>query len=280
MKLNLQFDEVFDHPVDALWRAITDRRILGRWLMENDFEPRVGHAFTLRDPPTADWRGKVACTVLELDPPWRMVWSWNGGMDGETETRVVFELSSESAGTRLVFRHEGEAAPSRSDALGNGWTRRLAILRAVLEPAYARRVAFGSAPERVFDAVATLDGLRQWWTPRVTGSASAGGDLRFEFEGLEEHVVMHVDRMERSSSVHWTCVEHTRLEDWKGTRVLFDLAPRGPGGCDLTFRHVGLTPALDCYEQCDRGWDHFLASLVAYVDQGEGSPFGRRRGDS
>jgi uncharacterized protein YndB with AHSA1/START domain len=273
MKLDLRVDEMFEQPIDAVWRALTDPERLARWLMENDFEPRVGHKFTLREAPTAQWRGWMECQVLELDPPRRMVWSWSSGMQGETTTRVTFELRPEGRGTHLVLRHDGDADATRRESLGGGWKRRLGALRHVLGPDYARRIAFRMPCERVFDAVATLEGLRGWWTPLVQGTPTAGGDVRFDFEGMEEHIVMHVERAARPSSVEWTCVVHTSLEDWAGTRVLFEMAPRGPGGCDLTFRHLGLTPALDCFDDCELGWEHFLGSLVAYVDHGEGRPF-------
>lgn len=47
----------------------------------------------------------------------------------------------------------------------------------------------------------------------------------------------------------------------------------GDGG-ELHFRHRGLTPALDCIEECTRGWDHFLQSLRTYVEMGRGMPLG------
>ncbi len=55
--MKLELEEVFDQPVETVWRAITDPVRLARWLLENDFEPRVGHRFTLREAPTAQWRG-------------------------------------------------------------------------------------------------------------------------------------------------------------------------------------------------------------------------------
>ncbi|MDP9148451.1 MAG: SRPBCC domain-containing protein [Myxococcota bacterium] len=274
MKLALRFDELFARPIDVVWRVVTDPRMLTRWLMDNDFEPRIGHRFTLRDPPTTTWRGWVDCEVLELDPPRRMVWSWDGGGDGETPTRVVFELRPEGPGTRFVLRHEGDGLPAQRRSLEGGWRRKVELLARVLGPDYARRVAFGATRERVFDGIATVEGLKGWWTTRVSGSAVPRGELRFEFEGLEEHILMRVEKSERPSSVRWTCLEHTELEHWSGTHVTFDLAPRGPEGCELSFRHVGLTPGLECYEMCEDGWEHFLASLVRYIDEGEGTPFG------
>jgi uncharacterized protein YndB with AHSA1/START domain len=60
---------------------------------------------------------------------------------------------------------------------------------------YARRLTIGAARQRVFDAIATLDGPRHWWTTVVTGSAAAGGELRFGFAGLDEQIVMRVDAL-------------------------------------------------------------------------------------
>ena len=270
--LDLEIDEVFDCSMDAVWRAITDPRLLARWLMDNDFEPRVGHEFTLRDPPTSTWRGGVACKVLELEPPRRMVWSWNAGIESELETRVVFELRSEGPRTRLLFRHYGEATAERVESLRGGWSRRMEILRHVVGPDYARRVAFGAPCERAFEAISTIEGLRHWWTSQVSGAGEVGGELRFDFTGVD-YVVMRVDRVEPPFTVEWSCLEHSRLADWNGTRVIFTLAPRGSEGSELTFGHVGLMPSLQCFGHCERGWDHFLGSLVSYVERGEGTPF-------
>ena len=66
---------------------------------------------------------------------------------------------------------------------------------------------------------------------------------------------------------------HTGLTKWPGTKVTFDLVERTAKTCDLRFQHVGLKPNLMCYDDCRQGWDHFLASLVAYVERGKGTPF-------
>jgi len=43
MKRDLRFEAVYDHPIERVWRAITDSQAIAQWLMKNDFEPRVGH---------------------------------------------------------------------------------------------------------------------------------------------------------------------------------------------------------------------------------------------
>jgi len=47
-----------------------------------------------------------------------------------------------------------------------------------------------------------------------------------------------------------------------------------PIGSERGAHHFGLDPTLDCYGTCSRGWDHYLASLRAYVETGTGNPWG------
>jgi hypothetical protein len=54
--------------------------------------------------------------------------------------------------------------------------------------------------------------------------------------------------------------------------MTFELTPKGEG-TELSFRHAGLVPQLECYGNCSAGWTQVLASLVAYVDTGEGHPY-------
>lgn len=134
---------------------------------------------------------------------------------------------------------------------------------------YSRRLVIRASRERVFDAIATLDGPSRWWTTKVTGSAEAGGELRFGFAGLEEQMVMRVDVCQHPGLVQWSCVAHTRQDEWTGTRLEFKLTARNPRECELCFCHRGL-PA----ELVADGWEHFLASLAAYAETGTGTPFG------
>jgi uncharacterized protein YndB with AHSA1/START domain len=125
------------------------------------------------------------------------------------------------------------------------------------------------AAERVFDAIATPGGLRRWWTTIVTGSAVPGGTLRFGFAGLDEQIVMHVDAVRPLSAITWSCVAHTRDDEWTGSTVRFALTHRGPQACELNFCHTRIARELVA-----KGWEHFLASLAAYAEHGTGSPYG------
>jgi uncharacterized protein YndB with AHSA1/START domain len=138
---------------------------------------------------------------------------------------------------------------------------------------YRREIPVKAPVDRLFDAIATRDGVRGWWTPLVSGSSERGGTLRLEFEGMDEHIDLQVAAFRRPTEVEWRVVEHTSLDEWAGTRIRFEVSPAGDGASTLAFQHVGLSSKLDCYDQCHAGWDHFLDSLVAFAERGKGAPF-------
>ena len=137
---------------------------------------------------------------------------------------------------------------------------------------YQKTIRVEASPGVLFDALTSVSGLAGWWT-RVTGSGDAGGELRF-FINSPEPLVIRVDEATRPTSVRWTVTECSFLPDWVGTRPTFTITPVDGDASELQFRHHGLTPELDCIEQCTRGWDHFLESLREYVEVGRGMPRG------
>jgi uncharacterized protein YndB with AHSA1/START domain len=59
MERALRFEETYPHPPAKVWRVLITREHLARWLMQNDFEPRVGHKFQFRSKPVGGWDGIV-----------------------------------------------------------------------------------------------------------------------------------------------------------------------------------------------------------------------------
>jgi uncharacterized protein YndB with AHSA1/START domain len=104
VKREIRYVGTYPHPVEKVWRALTDPRAIAEWMMDNDFEPRVGHEFTLRTDPAPGFDGIVHCRVLELDAPRTMAWSWRGG---PVDTVVRFTLEPVGGSTRLRVVHSG-----------------------------------------------------------------------------------------------------------------------------------------------------------------------------
>lgn len=123
MKRNLQFEQVYPHPPERVWRALTDPKALGEWFMPNSFEARVGHVFEFRTAPAPGFDGVVHCQVIEVDEPRRLVYTWHGGWT-PTPTLVTWSLDPVPGGTRLRLDHtnfEGIRGVALSMILGNGW---------------------------------------------------------------------------------------------------------------------------------------------------------------
>ena len=113
-------------PRDRVWRALTQKELLAEWLMKGDFAPEVGHDFRM----AGDW-GHVDCTVLGLEKPERLSYSWEAF---DLKSVVTFTLEEVEGGTRLVMEQTGFTAEQSQAFHGAraGWTAFLARLEEVL----------------------------------------------------------------------------------------------------------------------------------------------------
>ena len=137
---------------------------------------------------------------------------------------------------------------------------------------YQTTIRVQASPDALYDAVTTPAGLSAWWT-RAEGTGDAGGDLQF-FMSAPEPLHVHVDSATRPGSVRWTVTECAFEPEWVGTHPTFTITRVGDDTAELGFTHVGLNEALECIDMCTRGWDHYMASLCAYVETGRGNPRG------
>lgn len=131
MTLDLRYTEELPHPLPRVWAAFTSADALRAWLMDSDFEPEVGRAFTFRCPPGPGIRGYVECRLLELDPMRRIVWSWLSTDEGEPTT-VTIEFEAVPTGTRVTLHHRGVTTRDVEERTAAGWAAKLAELPAHL----------------------------------------------------------------------------------------------------------------------------------------------------
>jgi uncharacterized protein YndB with AHSA1/START domain len=106
MKRDLKLERTYPRSPERVWRALTDPGALATWLMENDFRPTLGHAFTFRAKPQPGWDGVTHCEVTEIDPPRRLAYAWRGGAKGKPATLdivVRFTLEPVAGGTKLLL---------------------------------------------------------------------------------------------------------------------------------------------------------------------------------
>ena len=124
-----------------------------------------------------------------------------------------------------------------------------------------------ASPEKVYDALTTVDGLAAWWTDDTTGSSEVGGVLEFRFPvgGFDMEVL---DRR-APEHVAWKVVGGP--EEWIGTTVEWDLRQDGEWTVVL-FGHRGWAQPGEFMHHCSTKWGSFLLSLKAMVETGVGAP--------
>jgi uncharacterized protein YndB with AHSA1/START domain len=123
VKRDLRYEVVYPHPIEKVWRIVTDSDAIAEWLMPNDFEPRVGHKFQFRTKPRPGFDGVVHCEVLEVAPPHRVAYTWRGG---GIDTVVTITLSPRGNDTKLVLEHSGFSGARAlfvSAMLAPGWKK-------------------------------------------------------------------------------------------------------------------------------------------------------------
>jgi uncharacterized protein YndB with AHSA1/START domain len=109
---SLVIEKELPHPPEKVWRALTQGPLIQKWLMDNDFQPVVGHRFSFRSTPMPNWNGVIDSEVLVVEPNKKLSYSWGSlGL----ESVVVWTLVATEGGTlvRMVksgFRPDQEAA--------------------------------------------------------------------------------------------------------------------------------------------------------------------------
>ena len=114
-----------------------------------------------------------------------------------------------------------------------------------------------------------------WWGITFSGSAEKqndtfnvkmSGDSFFNFTVTELIPGKRVVWLVTDCNMPW----YTDKKEWAGTRLIFDIR-ENKDETELTFTHEGLTPEVECYNDCVPGWKHWIkTSLFSYITTGEG----------
>jgi uncharacterized protein YndB with AHSA1/START domain len=119
--------EEFPYAPDKVWRAFSSAEALAKWLMPNDYQPVVGHAFRMQGTPVkaVDFDGIAVAKVLELVEGKRLKISWSD-TKGSVDWTVSWSLEPIAGGTRRTMVHDGfdlssERQQMSYKVMGAGW---------------------------------------------------------------------------------------------------------------------------------------------------------------
>jgi uncharacterized protein YndB with AHSA1/START domain len=131
-------------PIERLWSYLIDSELRRKWLASGDMPGREGAAFELvwhndelteppgKRPDDFGAEHRMQSTILEMEPPRRLSFTWQGGSD------VTFELESRGESVLLTVTHRHLKDRSAMLMVGPGWHAHLDVLAARLR---------GSEPE-------------------------------------------------------------------------------------------------------------------------------------
>lgn len=100
----LVIEKEMPYPPEKIWRALTQGSLIKEWLMDNDFQPVIGHSFQFRSAPVPNWDGIINSHILVVEPDKKLSYSWGSlGL----ESVVVWTLIPTEGGTLVHMEHSG-----------------------------------------------------------------------------------------------------------------------------------------------------------------------------
>jgi len=127
------------------------------------------------------------------------------------------------------------------------------------------------------EAMKRIAQVGYWWAKNFKGQAANLNDA-FSVHFGDTYVNFRISEVIPGKKITWLvtdCHLHWIKKDkkeWNNTQVIWTLTEQD-GTTRIDFVHQGLTPACECYEDCETGWTHHLKdSLQKLIDEGTGFP--------
>lgn len=133
-------------------------------------------------------------------------------------------------------------------------------------PDYTTAFSVPASAEQAARVLTDIEEISRWWTSwtAITGSGEEGGQMRFSLPRGEDQLILRVAAA-RPTTIAWSVEDCAVQPEWTETRPTFTLRARRDGGTDIEFQHLGLTPAFECWDICQAGWDQHLETLRQHL---------------
>jgi hypothetical protein len=132
-----------------------------------------------------------------------------------------------------------------------------------------------SAKNSASDIIKKISNVPGWWGVSFNGNAEKQNDKFTIKMGADSFFNITVEELIPNKRIVWLVTDcnmpwYSDKKEWANNRLIFDLNENN-GVTDLDFTHEGLTPGVECYNDCAPGWTHWIkTSLFSYVTKGEG----------
>lgn len=139
---------------------------------------------------------------------------------------------------------------------------------------YTTTFQVDQTPREVFDAI---NNVRGWWSGNIEGSTGKLGDVfTYRYEDVH-YSKQKITEFVPGKKVVWHVLDSginfvKDKTEWNGTDVVFEITKKDDK-TELRFTHVGLVPAIECYDACTDAWGGYIkGSLRSLITKGKGQP--------
>lgn len=140
---------------------------------------------------------------------------------------------------------------------------------------YTTTFIVDQTPEEVF---AAINDVRGWWSGEIEGDTEKlGAEWTYRYKDIHRSK-QKTTELVPGKKVVWHVVDSYLkfVEDkteWNGTDIIFDISKKGDK-TEVRFTHVGLAPAIECFNKCSDAWNSIInGSLQSLITGGKGQPF-------
>ena len=132
--------------------------------------------------------------------------------------------------------------------------------------------------QEAFDAI---NDVRGWWSGEIEGCTDVlGAEWTYSYKKVHRTTQKNTELVPGQKVVwHVTDSQISFVRDkseWDGTDIVFEIASKRDQSGDKTeirFTHVGLVPAIECYDGCSGAWGFYVnESLRSFIAKGNGQP--------
>lgn len=124
--------------------------------------------------------------------------------------------------------------------------------------------------EEVYAAIATADGIRDWFSRDADLDSRMGGSGEIRFAERTRVIKLEVEELEPPARIVWKVLS-AAMPTWANTNVEFKLGADGTGTL-LHFAQRGFGEMDDFLAMSATAWASFLFSLKQYLETGQGMP--------
>lgn len=142
---------------------------------------------------------------------------------------------------------------------------------------YTTTVELKATAENIYEALANQIPL--WWSEWFTGASAQVGDVFTVRFGDHIHKTIRIKESIPNLRMIWwvedsliAIPELKNQTEWIGTSIVWEMEQKENSSL-LQLTHVGLNPAVECYDICSGGWNQFIGSLKLFLETGSGTPY-------